>query len=1366
MSTMCLLLLTMLAPVYPQDVPQELLNNPGFNEDADENGLPDHWSTSDKQVRWREKVFMGKDYEIISQPGTYVLATQNIGLEKGKRYTLTVTCKADEGGLAGALIVHGETKPTREMPLLWNVHPTEDYEDYVRVFTAPNPVATLYIYNIAKTKGTVYYDRVSLREGEPDYPLITQLSFKPIDQPLTDPPETPHIDWASPLPGGPVKAFLTIRNFRCMRQLIELTQRIDLDYDVVHTGYSGDECASETGRRAMKRLQAGYYEVYVIPSRLMKVMSETIKERVEAGAGLVVIEGFGQASKFVDVKGLQEAEDTHYLRQGIPWDLMPEKILSSVQTGSLGKGRVARLGFPMDISRVWGMLPTENSMEAYKSRQFEYWEWWEALFARAILWAAKREGDARLSLKSATQDALTIQATNAPKSATARVILRSAREIRFDGPLVRTKPRDLPLGADGAIQIPVPSEMPQGTVIADVMLLDGDGSVLTWGSFATVTPQSARIVELAADEETHEPNDDVSLSLKLSAERANDVTIRAKLIDAFGRVVSSADHQQHLPAGETDLTVALPLRSPICVHHKAFVQVLTGVREQDSRWVSVFVPKIGPATAASDFLAVPWAPGMSHPLIRAYYAERTRDLGINGEFASNPYSATEHGKPSGGYIGAGRAFRAIKHTPDGVRTRCLSDPAVIEEYTDLARERAEGYGPYGIYAVGISDEVSLTSRHKRHEVCFSEHCQKRYREWLKEHYETLAALNEEWDTAHKSWDEIIGARTEDVRGTDNFSPFVDFRTFMTDVWTDACKRITDAYHEVAPETPVGHTNTFGANPFNGNDYWKLCTKVGFGWGQEYSEAIKGSGHKAIFDLWRSFVETPQARSARTTTGEPAPFFNYGWIGYQHSVAAAHYEPWWLALHGSRGVSYFATNAIDASQGISWALVYPTLSYTNFSMAVKEGLEDLRDGCGKVFIEYEREKPKVALLWSHPSMLVSWCESTADEPVPNERDGTDSYGAYFKSALNFRQHLSELQLDYVYLAPQQILESDVLSQYPMLFLPLTITASDALVDKLETYLEAGGVLVGDLRCLRTDEHGKPFADSTHLTRLFGVNRGAGQMNYGATKLTFVGASEGMDLRGQEIQLYGKESIAAAGATPLATHETGEPAVLVQRHGSGLSVYLNFCLPGYDVATRELIRQIVARAGIKRAVVVQSVNAEAPPRCYERNTFTRGPMSVHAFIRDHRRCSDTDPVRIDFGGEAHMYDMRRKQYVGKAAEVETQVAPGDTALYACLPYRVTGVRVSAPDQISAGAELTVTATVSGEGATIGDHVLHVELLGPQGRPLWHYTRNLLAPGGKLEWKVPLALNEEPGEWTVRVRDVLSGIVGEARLVVTAR
>ena len=1366
MRVLTVLLAVIALPLCAQDFPGEVVANPGFDLDEDEDGLPDSWNTGAERVLYREKVFMSKDYEIVSKPGAYVLATQDIRLEKGQLYTVTLRCKVEEDGLAGALILHGEDKPRQEMPILWNLHTEGGYEECVGTFTAPNPVARLYIYNVARSQGKVFYDRVSIRAGEPDHPVIGQMSFRPIDRPLTPPLESRHIDWASPLAGGPIKAFMTIRNFRCLRQLVELTQRIDLDYDVVDTGYYGKQCVSPTGRRAMQRIREGEYEVYVIPSRTPDALSKAVVERVQQGAGLVIIEGFGQAKRFLDAKTLSEVDEEHYLRQGIPWDLMPEKILSSIQTGTLGQGRVARLNFPLDISRVWGLIPTENSYEAYKSRQFEYWEWWEALLARAIAWAARRDNAADVALASLKGRTCTLRVTGAPQNARLRVTMRSAREIRFDGPLLRTEPVEYELQPDGTVTPAIPETFPMGDVIIDAVVLNGSGEALTWTSLVASLPQAARLQSLSASEETYRPQQHVQLTVTTTAENAVDGVLRARLIDAYGRVTARTQVEARLPAAEGSLTADLPISAPMCVHHKAFVQLMVDGREQDSRWVSVLVPQMGAARAREDFLAAPWAPGMSHPMVTRQYAELTRELGLNGEFASNPHFATEHGKPAGAYIGAGGVFRALTYTEDGVRTKCLSDPAVVEEYCEKARSAATAQLPYGLFAAGISDEISLTSRHKLHEVCFSNHCQARYRQWLEEQYGSIDALNRQWQTEYTDWDQITGARTEEARGTANYAPFVDFRTFMTHVWVQACKTITDAYHETAPGIPVGHTNSFGANPFNGNDYWKLCTQTGFGWGQEYSEAIKASGHKAIFDLWRSFVDTPQGIGSRSKPGTPpAPFFNYGWIGYSHTKQAASYEPWWLALHGSRGVSYFATNAIDPSRGVSWALVYPTLSFTPFSMAVKDALADLHGGCGKLLMEYERERPSVGMLWSHPSMLVSWCESSADEPVPWEGSGAESYGSYFLSALALRQHINELQLDYTYLAPEQMLSTEVLEDYPVLLLPFTTAASGELVDRLVQYVEQGGILVGDLRCLATDEHGTPWADREPLQELFGVTRTGARVDYSASAVTFGEPTQELRMDGAQAQVFGREALETRDGVAVARHETGEPAVIVHQRGKGKAIYLNFRLPMYDVSTRELMGQILRMAGVGSAVTVGPVEGQEPPRCYERNTFSRGPITLHAFIRDHRRCEDTHPVRIEFGGQSHVYDMRARKYLGHTSSVQAVVAPGDTALYACLPYAVSGLRVTTPASLQAGEALVVEATATVPADEAGDHIFHIELKGPDGGAVGHYTTNRLARQGRLAHVIRLALNERPGRWTVSVRDVLSGLETTNQVLIEA-
>ncbi len=529
---------------------------------------------------------------------------------------------------------------------------------------------------------------------------------------------------------------------------------------------------------------------------------------------------------------------------------------------------------------------------------------------------------------------------------------------------------------------------------------------------------------------------------------------------------------------------------------------------------------------------------------------------------------------------------------------------------------------------------------------------------------------------------------------------------------------------------MGHTNTFGAMPTNGNDYWKLCTQCGFEWAQEYSEAIKGTAHKAVFELWRSFC--------------PEDFPNYGWIGYDHRHAAVTYEPWWLAFHDSGGVTYYATNSVSPERGKSWALVYPTQAFTPYSRDVRDTLRDLREGIGKALIEARRADPQLAILWSHPSMLVAWCESEWAQPVPPETAVNDSYGSWFKSAFYFRLALQELQLMSNYMAPEQVMVG-ALSKYRVLFLPFTCAISDELADALLEWVEDGGTLIADMRLAVTDEHGTPRGDDL-LERLMGVGR---------TDLAAIyELSEVLGQDGSGFQSSAHEAIeAVGGAEAVVSYADGTPAVVVRDLGAGHTVYLNLLVPKYDPTSVRWIADLLTAAGVERRVTVDSGDPENPARAWECARFELGgrlPGSrteIVGLIRDHRLCEEPQSCEVDFGQVAHIYDMRGREYLGRTQTIEATLAPGEAAAYAVLPYQVTGLQL-----VGAGNEARCTVLTDGQ---TGDHVLHISVTDPDGAPAPAYTRNVLAPAGAFDVRVPLAANDAAGEWTLTVRDVLSGV-----------
>ncbi|MDD4097423.1 MAG: beta-galactosidase [Lentisphaeria bacterium] len=1364
----CALAMTARAQLGP-----ELLQNHGFDEPAAEDGPPAAWAAHPERTHRHELADLGGNYVLSSKPGAYVMATQNVTLAKDREYTIRARFRTTGPGRAGLLLLHGTSAPRREFYLLWNQESDGQYVTAMRTFTAPENAGTLYAYDISKT-GNVTYDWISLCPGRPDQAIINHFNLRQIDRAAEPPPVFHHLPTGTPLAGGPLKALFAIPSLRQLRETTELEQRLQLISDVIQADSRKPEAISFTGRQITERLPRNFYDVYIVATSLPDRLRHDVIKNVERGAGLLLIDRGERVKAWKELPPLVDLPDSHHLRQVVPLADNPEKdCLAAIQTGTCGEGRVVRLAFSQELTRIPAIIPqAADSRTAWTARQFDYWEDWLALIGEAARFAAR--GEHHLELAAACPDPrrLAVGAAGNQPPAAVRVILRSAREIRLDQPplapsaRLRLAPVVLPLNQQGHASMEIPDALPPGPILADLAALNTQQEVIAWRSFRLDRPRAGVIASLTLDQPPEDqelglggvyaPDETVTPTVTIrTAAGQEGLAIQTRLLDPAGLVL--AQNTAAVPVAGQEITMTLeplPLTTAGTVFLRLEARLLLQNQEHDRQWTALTVPALARKTY-DDFAVLPWRPGIIHPSIQVAFNGIMRELGQNVDFPGQGYALTENGMTAAGYIGSA-FFRETRHFDDGIRPRCFNDRDVQAEIRERGALAGAKHRPFGYVGAGITDEAFLSSHHKATEFCFCPRCQDGFRAWLRKIYPTLADLNHQWSTSYTDWSEVLPTRTADIRQRQNFAPFVDFRTYMTDLWVAACRLITDAYHTTNPDTPVGHTNTFGVTPFSGNDYWKLATGTNFGWGQEYSEAIKGSAHKAIFEIWRSFT--------------PPKFPNYGWLGYHHSEAAARYECWWLALHDAGGVSYFATNSFDTDRMVSWALLTADQATTPFGLAVRDALADLTGGVGKLLLEYQRDRAATAILWSHPSALVAWCESSADQPEPNERPGTDSYGSHFRAALDLRQHLHELQLGADYLADPQVLDGAGLAGRKLLLLPFAVAFPPELTSALYEFVNQGGVVLGDLRGLRTDTHGTPFAaDLQPLARLFGVHRPAeAAIDYAPGNVTINRTLNGIGTAGAVIAAIGREQLVPAEANPavpIATHDDGTPAIFVRPLGQGLTVYLNFRLPEYDVAMRALLAQITAAAGISSPAPVLVADPARPPRCFELNTFRHGAIAVHGFIRDFRRTSDTETASFKLPAPAYLYDVRRRQFLGRSDTAELTMAPGDATLVAALPYQVERLEVAARENTP--GRLTVSATLAATEPTapLGRHVLHCRITDPEGLCLPSWRLNLTAPDGLLKTTIPLGLNRKNGVWTILVRDVLTGLETTATLTLTA-
>ena len=116
---------------------------------------------------------------------------------------------------------------------------------------------------------------------------------------------------------------------------------------------------------------------------------------------------------------------------------------------------------------------------------------------------------------------------------------------------------------------------------------------------------------------------------------------------------------------------------------------------------------------------------------------------------------------------------------DGKPGPCWDHPGVRDAATRFIGELAKTLGKYeNIWAWNTFQEIGFWP-HTAGKLgfCYCPHTLSRFRDWLREKYGDLDALNATWQINYGSWDEVEPPRREEP-----LAPFIDWRYFMDDVY--------------------------------------------------------------------------------------------------------------------------------------------------------------------------------------------------------------------------------------------------------------------------------------------------------------------------------------------------------------------------------------------------------------------------------------------------------------------------------------------------------------------------------------------------------------------------------------------------------
>ena len=934
----------------------------------------------------------------------------------------------------------------------------------------------------------------------------------------------------------------------------------------------------------------------------------------------------------------------------------------------------------------------------YISRDFPWWEYQNLTKLQILRYLSGLKVAA--TLVSGNEKELTVKAAKA-LPVTVEVVYNNMfkevkKSISFKAAL-----------KSGVNKIALPqTDLPEGTFVADVRLLDAKGNVTDAGAFRIDrTSRINPVLTLQNSDGIFARNKNLVFNLKLSALPANAV-IEAEVEDTYGRIIA----RKSFPA-KTEQTLTLALPSPRTVLNNLIFHVKHNGKTL-AEGIKEFSSPDGP-TDFTEFFGTTWG-------FQRYLA---RHLELDGVTSNSPYSPNVQdiyrsarlenlaASPMGlASFRNSAEYRGDRATANTVRNPCFHDPAYLAKNTALLDKNYKGRNLLGYYDIRdfwSGDEQFLGST-----VCYSPHCLKKFRELLKSEYKTIAALNKEWNTNFASFDKVIPQQLNELKSRDNLSPWLDHKMFMaaTFAWGQFRSHLPDL-KRYNPYARMGASGT--QKPGYGYDwaqYMKHCQVMSYYSGIQIKLIHDIGGKDILAGRWQTYCYADTDQETYCT----API----WEGL---------------LRGGNMVAIWPPTMTNGDGT-------PTVNVR----FVKAILDELRRGITKLWLTSEA-RPQIALLYSHSSLFAA--------------KGTFGDSEWQNTQTSWLKLLDDMKYDCRYLSYEKVAQEGIPSQYKVLILPAAVSISDKEAANIEKFVKAGGTVIADYSPGRFDGHGKR-RNSPLLNKLFAPYNGPIDIAYAQLPQLggrFKVAEKGLPF--VQEKKYGKgrtvnfnvslsdyHFIQLGGTGGEVSTDTSGDAkiqqamrVLVKKQldKSGVTPCMEVLDPkGKDLPCMALMRE---DGGTFTAAIYK-----APPPPRTKSVLPPPPDRIN-----HKKGIN---VTVKLPVKGHVYDYRTGKYFGYTDKFKTYIVPAIANFYSIQKTQVKGVTVKAPAAVNAGS--SVSLAFAATGAT-GAQVFNVSVFDPAGKDLRIYRKNFRTAGNNGTYTFQLPYNAAKGKWQICVTHVNTGM-----------
>lgn len=1196
-------------------------------------------------------------------------------------------------------------------------------------------------------------------------------------QPRRDAPPT-LMAWGKPLSGGPIRV-LFVGPACTMRDATELARRMDVTVASIplwradaaipespvgtEVFFAPDADAFEA--RAMERLDAA---VDVIAAgncdlgALPHVVQQRIIERVAGGTGLVLAhQRTGNPGPLPDLlDGLTWADAPAAAMDGALDVIAPpdEPTRSAVRVARHGKGRIAHIAYPGDPPQTHMLLRMPfNPIYADTA----YLENGYSLVAKVLRWAARREPAVRIAaiediapkgpevedIPPGFPDEYVQQMRDSVMRQPTRPFMvhfmqplgeRCTLSVRLRRPGSDTQLayEDVETVPKGALSHALDLLIGAGDYLVDVWLSGGKG-VIDWRTDRVQVSGWPELQSVSWSRNYLLPNDILDLQVEVRSifSTSRTCTVYARAMDplprAGGRGRLIAEAMQELPGGGAamlHLNFADLLAPVIQVEvfavdgaPRRFAEWELAGADRERRLFTVRLPLRDPDFHMAAVITAP-----EEYNARAYM-DVLRRHGMDMIVAPCSESAMVHAAAAGLRFLPEIADFALPVPPAGkTRQPCFNDPAYRAASMSLLREEALTYwaGGSGIYSLGAGNSLGLGAAN----VCQCDHCLADFRAALRQIYKQPAALGAAWGTPILSWDDARPLDPSAVRATGRFAPYLDFCAYRDGVFTRFHAAAREEVCVVDRQGLVGFRALEDGNPYHGYVWSDLLKALDF----IAVAPMPGVLVSPTIEKIRSYQRPGQVNAL--VFGDIYPFRN---------ESLARWAPWHAALRGFSFL-WLAQPFGSADGNVPHGMLSPDGQPQTQLTALAEAARPLRDGIGALLLRAKRPDADILILDSRPSRHLNDVDPRFGAGT---LDAEAAFAAWFEM----------LGFTYDFIDRSRLIAGG-LSAHRVLVLPMSRAMDEAEAVAVRQFVLEGGAVIADIAPAGYDVHGIPWSNPP-LDALFGMARDGAPRPITLRRAAL--DDKELDLfPGALPRVHSDANIRENGAVSRGDGFGDAPSRLwlYREHAKGFTCLFNHTIaPPNPGATQEedgwrnALGELLTQAGCR--TVLEPYAATSFPGHAARFQF--GEAEILALLPDPGLEDRAIKWRLPFPKRARVYDMIQGTLLSRPARNTVRLRSGAIALFAVLPYEVKGISIVAPERVAAGRRLNVAFSIRTDGPLPGRHLIRLELLDADGAALPHYARNIVCETGDGTMYMPLAINEVPGRYQLRARDVITGV-----------